>query len=171
MVLLSGSAASINVNGGANGTTLTPGVPYGATSGTSGISATNVSLSQIPGVRSGAECTPDLTIGKSHSGNFTRGAIATYAITVSNISLDAASSGVVTVSDTLPAGLTPTAASGTGWSCSIAALDSYLYACGLTGGSEQLPRNQCYGRGGSGSPRVGSQHRRGLRRKRTECNQ
>ena len=120
VVLLSGSAASINVNGGADGTTLTPGVPYGATSGTSGISAINASLSQTPGVRSGAECTPDLTIGKSHSGNFTRGAIATYAISVSNISLDAASSGVVTVSDTLPTGLAPTAASGTGWSCSIA---------------------------------------------------
>ena len=121
-VLLSGSAASINVNGGANGTTLTPGVPYGATSGNSGISATNVSLSQTPGVRSGAECTPDLTIAKSHSGNFTRGAPATYTITVSNISLAAASSGGVTVSDPLPAGLNPTAASGTGWSCSIAAL-------------------------------------------------
>ncbi len=121
VVLLSGSAASIDVSGGANGTTLNPGVPYGATSGNSGISATNVSLSQTPGVRSGAECTPDLTIAKSHSGNFTRGATGIYTITVSNISLDAASSGVVTVADTLPAGLTPTAASGTGWSCSIAA--------------------------------------------------
>jgi uncharacterized repeat protein (TIGR01451 family) len=121
VALLSGSAASIDVSGGASGTTLTPGVPYGATSGTSGISATNVLPSQTPGVRSGAECTPDLTIAKSHSGNFTRGATGTYSITVSNISLDAASSGVVTVTDTLPAGLTPTAASGTGWSCSIAA--------------------------------------------------
>ena len=120
VVLLSGSAASIDVSGGANGTTLTPGVPYGATSGTSGISATNVSLSQIPGARSGGECTPDLTIAKSHSGNFTRGATGTYTLTVSNISLGAASSGIVTVIDTLPAGLIPTAASGSGWSCSIA---------------------------------------------------
>src|SRR2546429_6462801 len=62
---------------------------------------------------SGGECTPDLTIAKSHSGNFVRGATGTYTITASNISLDAASSGLVTVSDTLPAGLTPTAASGT----------------------------------------------------------
>jgi uncharacterized repeat protein (TIGR01451 family) len=120
VVLLSGSAASIDVSGGGNGTTLTPGVPYGATSGNSGITATNVSPSQTPGVRSGAECTPDLTIAKSHSGNFTRGATGTYTITVSNISPDAASSGIVSVSDTLTAGLTPTGASGSGWSCSIA---------------------------------------------------
>ena len=120
VVLLSGSAASIDVSGGANGTTLNPGVPYGATSGNSGITATNVSPSQTPGVRSGAECTPDLTIAKSHSGNFTRGATGTYTITVSNSSPDAASSGIVTVSDTLTAGLTPTGASGSGWSCSIA---------------------------------------------------
>ena len=121
VVLLSGSAASIDISGGANGTTLAPGVPYGATSGTSGISATNVSLSQTPGSRSGAECTPDLTIAKAHAGSFTRGTTGTYTLTVSNISLGAVSSGLVTVTDTLPAGLTPTAASGTGWSCSIAA--------------------------------------------------
>jgi uncharacterized repeat protein (TIGR01451 family) len=121
VVLLSGSAASIDVSGGANGTTLTPGVPYGATSGASGTSATNVSLSQSPGARSGAECTPDLTIAKSHSGSFVRGSTGSYTVTVSNIALNAASSGLVTVSDPLPAGLTPTAASGSGWSCSIAA--------------------------------------------------
>ena len=120
VALLSGFAASIDVTGGTNGTTLTPGVPYGATSGAAGVSATNVTLSQIPGVRSGAECTPDLTIAKSHSGSFVRGATGTYTITVSNISLDAASSGLVTVSDTLPGGLTPTAAAGTGWSCLVA---------------------------------------------------
>ena len=120
VALLSGPAASIDVSGGSNGTTLNPGVPYGATSGASGISATNVALPEVPGSRSGAECTPDLSIAKSHSGNFVRGTTGTYTVTVSNISLNAASSGLVTVSDTLPAGLTPTIASGTGWSCPIA---------------------------------------------------
>ena len=165
VVLLSGSAASIDVSGGANGTTLNPGVPYGATSGTSGISATNVSLSQTPGSRSGAECTPDLTIAKAHAGSFTRGATGTYTLTVSNISLGAVSSGLVTVTDTLPAGLTPTAASGTGWSCSIAAptvtctradalaAASSYSAINLTAAVAQV------------SPRDGNQHRRGLRRK------
>ncbi len=61
---------------------------------------------------------PDLTIAKTHTGNFTQGATGTYTITATN-SGGQASSGVVTVSDTLPSGLTPTAASGTGWSCTI----------------------------------------------------
>jgi len=119
VVLLSGPAAIIDVSGGARGTTLNPGVPYGATSGASGIRATNVALLEVPGSRSGAECTPDLSIAKSHSGNFVRGATGTYTIPVSNISLNAASIGLVTASDALPAGLTPTIASGTGWSCPI----------------------------------------------------
>ncbi len=52
---------------------------------------------------------PDLTITKSHSGNFTQGdASDTYSITVGNAG-SAATSGTVTVNDTLPAGLTPTA--------------------------------------------------------------
>ena len=153
VVLLSGSAASIDVSSGANGTTLNPGVPYGATSGNSGISATNVSPSQTPGVRSGAECTPDLTIAKSHSGNFTRGAPGTYTITVSNISPAAASSGIVTVSDPLPAGLNPTGASGSGWSCSIASQTVTCTRYGLTRGGHQLPGYQSYSRGGSSGHR------------------
>ncbi|MBW4578744.1 MAG: DUF11 domain-containing protein [Tildeniella nuda ZEHNDER 1965/U140] len=63
--------------------------------------------------------TPDETIAKAHTGNFTQGSTGTYTITVTN-SGGIASSGTVTVTDTLPAGLTPTAASGTGWTCSIA---------------------------------------------------
>jgi len=65
---------------------------------------------------------PDLTITKSHSGNFNQGQTgATYAITVTNIG-GAATSGTVTVVDTLPASLTPTAISGTGWTCTLATL-------------------------------------------------
>ena len=60
---------------------------------------------------------PDLGIVKTHSGTFTQGQVgATYAITVSN-SGAGASSGTVAVIDTLPAGLTATAISGSGWSC------------------------------------------------------
>ena len=59
---------------------------------------------------------PDLTIAKTHSGNFTRGANGTYTITVSNAG-GAATSGVVTVTDTLPAGLSYVSATGTGWTC------------------------------------------------------
>ncbi len=65
---------------------------------------------------------PDLTITKSHVGNFTQGQIgATYTLTVGN-SGGAPTSGTVTVTDTLPAGLTATAISGTGWSCVLGTL-------------------------------------------------
>ena len=60
---------------------------------------------------------PDLTIAKSHTGNFSQGQTgATYTVTVSNLGT-AATSGTITVSDTLPAGLTYSSASGAGWSC------------------------------------------------------
>ncbi len=65
---------------------------------------------------------PDLIAGKTHTGNFTQGQTgATYSITVSNIGT-AATSGTVTVTDTLPAGLTAAAISGTGWSCTLSPL-------------------------------------------------
>jgi uncharacterized repeat protein (TIGR01451 family) len=61
---------------------------------------------------------PDLTIAKSHSGNAHPGQNGfVYRITVSNVG-SAPSTGTVTVTDTLPPGLTATAASGTGWACS-----------------------------------------------------
>jgi uncharacterized repeat protein (TIGR01451 family) len=119
VVFISGAAASISVTGGGNGTTLTPGVPYGATPGASGTSAITATLSQVTGMQSSALCSPDLTLGKSHVGNFTRGSSASYTIPVSNISTLGATSGVVTVNDTLPLGITPTSATGTGWTCSV----------------------------------------------------
>jgi uncharacterized repeat protein (TIGR01451 family) len=62
----------------------------------------------------------DLTIQKSHSGGtFVHGETGrTYTITVGN-SGSAPTSGLVTVIDTLPAGLTATAMSGSGWSCNV----------------------------------------------------
>src|SRR6202011_4097522 len=71
-------------------------------------------------VGSGASCTSDLTIAKSHTDPFVRGSTGIYSLTVSNIG-GTATSGTSTVTDTLPAGLTPTAASGAGWSCGIVA--------------------------------------------------
>ncbi len=60
---------------------------------------------------------PDLTITKTHTGNFTRGQLgATYTITVTN-SGSATTNALVTVVDTLPAGLNSTAISGPGWIC------------------------------------------------------
>ena len=62
---------------------------------------------------------PDLTIVKSHNGNFSRGQIgARYTVAVSNKGT-APTSGMVTVTDTLPSGLTATAISGSGWTCTL----------------------------------------------------
>ena len=64
----------------------------------------------------------DLTIAKTHVGSFQRGQSgASYTITVSNVGTSPGS-GTVTVTDVLPAGLTATAMSGTGWACSLAPL-------------------------------------------------
>ena len=59
---------------------------------------------------------PDLTIAKSHVDPFTRGTSGTYTVTAAN-SGNVPTSGTVTVTDTLPAGLTPTGAAGAGWTC------------------------------------------------------
>src|SRR6185503_15604234 len=64
----------------------------------------------------------DLTLTKTHVGNFTQGqAAAMYTLTVANIGAGDTDD-TVTVTDTLPAGLTATAMSGTGWSCTLATL-------------------------------------------------
>ena len=61
---------------------------------------------------------PDLRLTKTHVGSFTRGQTgATYTLTVRN-SGSGPSSGTVTVTDTLPAGLAATAIAGSGWACS-----------------------------------------------------
>jgi len=65
---------------------------------------------------------PDLTIAKTHSGNFAKGQVgATFTITVSNVG-SGPTSGTVSVVDNLPAGLTATAISGTGWICVLGTL-------------------------------------------------
>src|SRR5204863_9177250 len=59
----------------------------------------------------------DLTITKSHSGDFYLGQIgASYTITAQNIGAGS-TSGVVTVVDSLPASLVATSIGGSGWTC------------------------------------------------------
>lgn len=87
----------------------------------SGGSSTNV-LSDDPTIAGSSDPTitpvlyPDLTLSKTHSGNFVRGSTGVYTLEVSNIG-QAATAGTITVTDTLPVGLT--FASATGWSCSV----------------------------------------------------
>jgi uncharacterized repeat protein (TIGR01451 family) len=62
---------------------------------------------------------PDLTVTKSHVGNFVQMGVGTYTITASNSGY-ADTSGLITVTDTLPIGLTAKTISGSGWSCVLA---------------------------------------------------
>ena len=81
----------------------------------------------------------DLTISKTHAGNFTPGQPGSYTITVSNVGGDA-TAGAVTVTDTLPVGLTPTGPTGlhNGWNCSI---NGQTVTCSRV---DVLPGNQSY---------------------------
>ncbi|HUC20769.1 MAG TPA: choice-of-anchor Q domain-containing protein, partial [Candidatus Polarisedimenticolaceae bacterium] len=65
---------------------------------------------------------PDLTIAKNHTGSFTAGQVgATYTITVTNSGSGPTNGSLVTVTDVVPLGLTPTGPNGVfnGWTCSI----------------------------------------------------
>jgi len=65
----------------------------------------------------------DLVLTKTHSGTWNPGATGkTYTLTVSNVGAAPTNGSTVTVVDTLPAGLTATAMTGTGWSCTLGTL-------------------------------------------------
>ena len=64
---------------------------------------------------------PLLAIAKSHTGNFTQGQQnAQYMVKVSNGQTGGPTNGTVTVTDTVPAGLTLVSMAGTGWTCAAA---------------------------------------------------
>lgn len=68
------------------------------------------------------EARPDLSVSKSHSGDFRQGQTgASYTITAGNEGY-AATSGTVSVTDELPNGLQAAAFSGDGWTCDLASL-------------------------------------------------
>ena len=81
-----------------------------------------VALADITGISVSLPGLPELTLSKTHTGDFTQGQVgATYTLTVTNGGA-AATSAPVSVVDTLPAGLTATALSGPGWACVLATL-------------------------------------------------
>jgi virginiamycin B lyase len=78
---------------------------------------------------------PLLSITKTHSGSFSQGQTnATYTVSVSNQSGAGPTAGVVTVTDTLPSGLSLVSMSGTGWNC----------AANSCTGSDSLPSGGTY---------------------------
>ena len=81
---------------------------------------------------------PDLAIAGSHTGSFKRGDIGdTYTLAVKNVG-SVATVGAVTVTDTLPAGLTATAMAGAGWTCALANL-TCTRSDALAGGGTPYP--------------------------------
>ncbi len=93
-------------------------IPAGVTTSSHGVVYVADDNQEIPVVKSLAVQAPGLTITKTHTGNFTQGQPgAVYTVVVANTGT-APSSGVVTVTDTLLAGLAVTGISGTGWTCS-----------------------------------------------------
>jgi len=111
--------AWLTANGGTtglgNGTiTLTASPSAAARAATIAIGGMPVQVTQS--MVNGAN--PFLSLVKTHVGNFSPGQQnATYTITVSNAAGAAPTSGLVTVTDSLPLGLTPVAMSGSGWTC------------------------------------------------------
>lgn len=64
---------------------------------------------------------PDLTISKSHTGIFVQGQSGTFTLRVSNAG-PGNTIGTVSVTDTLPSGVTATSIGGSGWSCTVSPL-------------------------------------------------
>lgn len=93
-----------------NNATITASTPADSTPGDNTASASFAALAP-----------PDMTITKSHLGNFQQGDIGDSYTIIARNSGGSPTTAAVTVTDTLPSGLTPTGPNGTvnGWSCSI----------------------------------------------------
>lgn len=110
-----GTATAGSTGGAASNPTATSSRIAGINvAGANTVSANN-NFAEIPGAA------PDLAIAKTHTpvsfGENSR--TGYYTLSPSNIGLSA-TTGTITVVDTVPAGMTPTSASGTGWTCAIA---------------------------------------------------
>jgi uncharacterized repeat protein (TIGR01451 family)/fimbrial isopeptide formation D2 family protein len=72
-------------------------------------------LAQV--VSATSEPVVDLSLTKTHSGDFTFGQNGSYTLTVANVAGNQREDNTVVVTDTLPAGLTYVDGTGTGWTC------------------------------------------------------
>jgi uncharacterized repeat protein (TIGR01451 family) len=100
---------------------ISPYLAPGAASGTTLYSAgADLVLLMAQVVSATSEPAVDLSVTATHSGSFVSGSTGQYSITVSNAAGMEREDNTVTVTDTLPTGLTFNSASGTGWNCSAA---------------------------------------------------
>lgn len=124
-------AAAVTLDSGAAPSSLAPGDFNG--DGKADLAVTNETLARVSILLNSCP-SPDLTITKTHSGDFQQGdSDRQYTIVVSNVGASS-TSGQVAVNEVVPAGLTLTALSGTGWTCSLPNA-SCTRADALAGGS------------------------------------
>ncbi|GGS18253.1 DUF11 domain-containing protein [Deinococcus knuensis] len=64
---------------------------------------------------------PDLSVTKTHTGTFSTGVPGTFTLRVSNAG-PAPTTGTITLTDTLPAGMTAQSITGSGWTCTVSPL-------------------------------------------------
>ncbi len=109
-----------------------PGAFHGDQQLTNSATVTGPDLDPLPANNSdddqvAVEPSVDLSIDKSHSSDFVVGRPGTFALVVTNNGPNEHDASPITVTDTLPAGLTYTSASGDGWNC--AAVDGVVITC------------------------------------------
>lgn len=103
------------------------GMTSGANSSTSaggqtGTDPTSISQSGPAGPPPVPPTPAQLSVSSGHAGGFGQGDAAdSYTLKVSNAAAAGPATGMVVVSDALPAGLTPVELTGDGWTCSLAA--------------------------------------------------
>lgn len=118
-VTFNGTSASYTIN---SPTQITAFVPTAAASGPITVRTLGGTVTSLGSFTVSSPVGPDMALTKAHVGNFNQGDIGdTYTIIVTNVG-NTASSGTITVSDTLPAGLAATAISGTGWAADLSTL-------------------------------------------------
>jgi uncharacterized repeat protein (TIGR01451 family) len=111
---------SLSSVGGISGTPTTSGSYPFEVAVTDSSSPVETATAELTMTVTGVAAAAALSITKTHSGNFTQGqANATYTVTVSDGANSAPTSGTVTVTDTIPSGMTLASMAGTGWTCSF----------------------------------------------------
>jgi exo-1,4-beta-D-glucosaminidase len=93
----------------------------GTTGSQTGTDPTTITQTGPAGTPPAPPAPPVLTVSSNHSGGFAQGDTGdSYTLTVANAKGAGPASGMVVITDILPAGLTPTRLSGSGWTCSLA---------------------------------------------------
>ena len=113
---------------------------------------------------------PDLTIAKSHTGTFLRGQNATYTLVVTNVG-NGVTTAISSVSDVLPAGLTPVAAAGGGLELHDRGSDALVQPSWASGRGGELPPDRPHGQRIAERAVRADEHSDGVWRRRDQLRQ